>query len=43
MIRSAFLRWGVGALVVLVVLGLLRHRTSRPAGDDDHPVAFGHG
>src|SRR5215217_3051860 len=35
MIRSPFLRWGVGALVVVVVLGLLRHRTSRPAGDDD--------
>jgi NitT/TauT family transport system substrate-binding protein len=35
MIRSPFLRWGIGALVVLVVLGLLRHRTSRPAGDDD--------
>src|SRR5215212_638907 len=42
MIRSPFLRWGIGALVVLVVLGLLRHRTSRPAGDDDqagHSVA----
>jgi NitT/TauT family transport system substrate-binding protein len=34
MIRSPFLRWGIGALVVLAVLGLLRHRTSRPAGDD---------
>src|ERR671912_2540297 len=34
MIRSPFLRWGIGALVILAVLGLLRHRTSRPAGDD---------
>ena len=34
MIRSPFLRWALGALVAVAVLGLLRHRTSGPARGD---------
>ena len=34
MIRSPLFRWGVGAVVVVAVLGFLRLRTSGPSGGD---------
>jgi len=33
MMRSPFLRWGLGALAVVAVLGFLRMRTAHPAGN----------
>ncbi|HEX2311854.1 MAG TPA: hypothetical protein VHH91_14175, partial [Vicinamibacterales bacterium] len=30
MMRSPFVRWGIGALAVVAVLGALRMRTARP-------------
>ena len=39
MMRSPFVRWGIGALAVVAVLGVLRMRTARPAGGDRAPGA----
>jgi NitT/TauT family transport system substrate-binding protein len=39
MMRSAFVRWGLGALAVVAVLGVLRMRTARPSGGDRAPGA----
>ena len=36
MIRSPFLRWGLGAIVAVAVLGVLRYRMFEPAEDDAH-------
>jgi NitT/TauT family transport system substrate-binding protein len=37
--RSPFVRWGIGALAVVAVLGVLRMRTARPSGIDRAPGA----
>jgi NitT/TauT family transport system substrate-binding protein len=34
MMKSPFLRWGIGALAVIAILGVLRVRTARHAGAD---------
>jgi len=39
MMRSPFMRWGIGALAVVAVLGVLRMRTARPSGGDRAPGA----